>query len=271
MFTNTGGYDNNAIGYFALRYNTTGFQNVSVGNYAMEDNTDGFYNVAVGHAALSNLTTGEGNVAIGASAYTNTGDFDVCTSIGHLAAGGYFNSVSLGYATALTDEDQVRIGNSFTTSIGGFANWTNVSDKRFKKDIESNVPGLEFINKLNPVTYTYDHVAIKQFHMLHNMVYPDQNKFSFDTEGTTMSGFLAQDVKAAAESLNYDFSGVDQPQNENGYYGLRYSEFVVPLVKAAQELDAKVTTQEDLILQLIQQNEALINRIEALEDELGKK
>ena len=36
--------------------------------------------------------------------------------------------------------------------------------------------------------------------------------------------------------MNYDFSGVDKPQDESGLYGLRYAEFVVPLVKAVQEL-----------------------------------
>ncbi len=39
--------------------------------------------------------------------------------------------------------------------------------------------------------------------------------------------------------MNYDFSGVDAPKNQNDLYGLRYDEFVVPLVKAVQELAIK--------------------------------
>ena len=31
------------------------------------------------------------------------------------------------------------------------------------------------------------------------------------------------------EEIGFDFSGVDKPKNEEDYYGLRYSEFVVPL------------------------------------------
>jgi len=43
-------------------------------------------------------------------------------------------------------------------------------------------------------------------------------------------------VEAAAKKLNYEFSGVDKPQSKDRVYGLRYDNFVVPLVKALQEL-----------------------------------
>ena len=45
---------------------------------------------------------------------------------------------------------------------------------------------------------------------------------------------------AAANELNFDFSGIDKPKNENDHYALRYAEFVVPLVKAVQELNAQL-------------------------------
>ncbi|MBK9017372.1 MAG: hypothetical protein IPM82_26805 [Saprospiraceae bacterium] len=54
------------------------------------------------------------------------------------------------------------------------------------------------------------------------------------------TGFIAQEVEAAAKELGYDFSGVDRPQNEDGLYGLRYAEFVVPLVKAVQEQQEEI-------------------------------
>ena len=49
------------------------------------------------------------------------------------------------------------------------------------------------------------------------------------------SGFIAQEVEKAAREAGYDFSGVDKPKNEKDLYGLRYADFVVPLVKAIQE------------------------------------
>ena len=57
---------------------------------------------------------------------------------------------------------------------------------------------------------------------------------------------------------DYDFSGVDKPKNENDMYGLRYSEFVVPLVKAMQE-------QQQMINELRKQNADLQKRVLDLE------
>jgi hypothetical protein len=71
------------------------------------------------------------------------------------------------------------------------------------------------------------------------------------------SGFLAQDVEAAAQQVGFDFSGVDAPKNEKDMYGLRYAEFVVPLVKAIQE-------QQEEIELLQQQNAELAMRLSAL-------
>ena len=51
---------------------------------------------------------------------------------------------------------------------------------------------------------------------------------------------MAQEVEAAAESIQYEFSGIDAPKNESDLYGLRYAEFVVPLVKAMQEQQQQI-------------------------------
>ena len=75
----------------------------------------------------------------------------------------------------------------------------------------------------------------------------------YDIEKIRFSGFIAQEVESAAQNIGYDFSGVDKSSVENGgLYSLRYSEFVVPLVKAVQEL--------------IKENEELKARIERLEN-----
>ena len=39
--------------------------------------------------------------------------------------------------------------------------------------------------------------------------------------------------------MNYDFSGVDKPGDANSLYGLRYGDFVVPIVKGMQELSSE--------------------------------
>ncbi|KAF2338082.1 tail fiber domain-containing protein, partial [Flavobacterium ginsenosidimutans] len=102
--------------------------------------------------------------------------------------------------------------------------WSNYSDSRLKKDIATSTYGLNFINKLRPVTYKMK-------------------------TGTTelQSGFIAQEVETTANSIGYQFSGIVKPQNDSDYYSLRYSEFVVPLVKAVQEQQKLIEDQQTQI------------------------
>src|SRR5215831_9492476 len=66
-------------------------------------------------------------------------------------------------------------------------------------------------------------------------------------EQTLYSGFIAQDVEKAANSIGYSFSAVDAPKNETDLYNLRYEDFVAPLVKAAQELSMQ-SDQQDVVI-----------------------
>ena len=72
-------------------------------------------------------------------------------------------------------------------------------------------------------------------------------------EQTIFSGFVAQEVEQAAKDAKYNFSGVDKPKNETDMYGLRYAEFVVPLVKAVQELSKKNEEQQNKLTDQQQQ------------------
>src|SRR5215470_12928772 len=65
-----------------------------------------------------------------------------------------------------------------------------------------------------------------------------------EIEKIQFTGFLAQDVDKAAKSIGYDFSGIDK---SGKIMGLRYSDFVVPLVKAVQDLSKQ---NEDLQKQI---------------------
>ena len=72
----------------------------------------------------------------------------------------------------------------------------------------------------------------------------------YDIESMRFSGFIAQDVEALSKSLGYEFSGVDAPKNAKDIYGLRYADFVVPIVKSVQELN-------DLLLEKDKEIESL--------------
>lgn len=293
LYSNTEGSGNTANGYEALYSNSTGNDNVGIGYAALSSNQTGYYNTASGSNALTSNITGTRNTAVGFEALlennesfntavgtyalyqTTASEFN--TSIGYAAGDsydngynnvfcgantdvngtGYYNVIAIGQGTICTSSSQVTMGNGATGSYRAYANWSNISDGRFKKNIKQNVPGLSFINKLQPVTYTLDATGLDNF--LHkdeaqnkqtNIVAKTaMTKALQEKEKTLYTGFIAQDVEKAAKSLNYDFSGVDAAKNDKDVYGLRYAEFVVPLVKAVQELSKLNDTKDSAIQQ----------------------
>jgi hypothetical protein len=265
----TNGVRNVALGNYALHDNTTGQGNIAVGHESLLNNTTGAYNIAIGRGAMQLNTTGAGNTALGLSAGSFNNANDYCTFIGYDAdqssGSNYTGSVALGYNSRITASDQVRIGNSSTSSIGGYAPWSNLSDGRFKKNISEQVKGLDFIMALRPVTYNIDVNQLATY--LKEDMYKDKTgnilakpvnervKQERNEESLVLhTGFVAQEVEAAAKKLNYDFSGVDKPKNATDLYALRYSEFVVPLVKGMQEQQQEIIALKERIAQL----EALI-------------
>jgi predicted RNase H-like nuclease (RuvC/YqgF family) len=87
----------------------------------------------------------------------------------------------------------------------------------------------------------------------------DQEAFKANTLQT---GFIAQEVEKAASELGFDFSGVDKPKNKDDFYGLRYAEFTVPLVKAVQELNDKNNNLQHEIELLQNENTQLKSKIQ---------
>jgi hypothetical protein len=268
LFSNTSGSDNTATGEYALNANTIGTYNTANGVYALYHNTTGYYNTANGVNALWHNDAGVANTADGYQAlYSNTtGNYN--TALGYHAdvlTGGLTNATSIGYLAAVDASNKVRVGNTDVTSIGGQVGWTTFSDGRYKKNIKEDVKGLSFINSLQPITYTVDVNGLNDYFdkgRKHDSAY-EKKKASMqpstdEAAKIIYNGFIAQDVEAAAKKLNYDFSGVDKPKTKDGLYGLRYSDFVVPLVKAVQEL----STQND---ELKKQNDDLAQRLAKLE------
>ncbi|MCP4440381.1 MAG: hypothetical protein GY810_15655 [Aureispira sp.] len=230
-----------------MQTNTIGFSNTANGYEALHSNTDGYSNTAIGESALTANTKGDYNTAVGFEAFNN--------------GTAYSNSTAIGNSSAITASNQVRIGNNAVTSIGGFANWSNVSDRRFKKDIQENVAGLDFINSLRPVTYKLDMDAIAN-HLDHKERNIELEK---EKAAEIQTGFIAQEVEAAAKESGYKFSGVDAPKNDNDHYGLRYAEFTVPLVKAVQELSAELEESRQQNQQLKADNEEMKTKLQELD------
>jgi hypothetical protein len=268
LYSNTEGYENTATGGGSLYANTTGNSNSSFGYYSMPSNTTGSLNSANGDGALPDNTTGSYNTGMGiwSLRYNTTGSYNSALgAFSFVGSDNLNNSTALGYQAALTSSNQVRIGDTNVNSIGGYAGWTNVSDGRIKKNIQTNVPGLSFINQLQPITYNLDLDAMDGLLKIdrtkkrpgEEAVSPElaaiTQKAKEAKEKQIQTGFIAQDVEKSAQSLGYDFSGVDV--DEVGIYGLRYAEFVVPLVKAVQELSAQVNELTELV-QILQGKDA---------------
>ena len=241
LFLNTIGYQNTASGSASLQFNTIGYQNTASGNGSLRSNTTGNQNTASGVFSLYYNTTGSSNTALGYNAFSSVASFS--------------NSTALGANTFITASNQVRLGANFVTSIGGQVDWTTLSDARFKTENATKVPGIDFIKKLRPVTYYVDHEAMNAFIEAHHkgsgLRTKDEKTTSMGKSDykpeyikTLESGFMAQEVEQAAKELGYEFNGVDVPKNDDDYYGLRYGQFVVPLVKAVQELNEKLEQKQ---------------------------
>lgn len=296
LYNNTTGIENTATGAFSLYNNTTASDNTASGFYALFANSTGTFNVADGYTAAQNNIYGSSNTAIGFASLQNTTGSDGNTALGYNAGAAYdngyyncfigsetdaagadfYNTIALGHGTIVTAPNMMRVGNGATTSIGGPVGWSTISDARVKKNIRQNVPGLDFINKLRPVSYTIDLAAIDRIIQppsrqnktgkVNQQTVSRQMSDAFKAkEQIVYTGFMAQEVETAAKAMHYDFSGVDIPKNDKDLYGLRYAEFVVPLVKAVQELAAqnKQLISDNELLQ--QQKEEMLKRLSAIE------
>lgn len=126
----------------------------------------------------------------------------------------------LSWAFCPVKDGKLRLGspNFKWTTIYAQNGTINTSDRNAKKNIKSLRNSIkEFIMKLNPVSY----------------VFKDGKR--------THYGLIAQDVEDTMIELgmtDMDFGGLCKDKKENGEYtyGLRYEEFIAPLIKMVQLL-----------------------------------
>ena len=292
-----------AIGGAAMQSNTTGAHNTAVGTYALDANTTADQNTSVGYGSLSDCTTGANNTAMGDRAGENLTTGSSNTFIGHLAGGvgtvtgsdnttlggsagknlsSGSNNLLLGHDAGLsgspggpidTESNEIVLGDENITAAHVQVDWTVASDKRDKTDVEPMPMGLDFVNKLEPVTYKWDKRSnyVEKGEDFNHIVPDGSHK-----EDWLDVGFLAQDVEKLESEYGYnisDKSNLTTTLSDDGnQYGLKYNKFVPMLVKAVQELSAQVEelksnshTPKDLP-DLKGYNE-LIARIELLEKE----
>jgi hypothetical protein len=249
------GTANIGVGENALLDLSSGENNVAVGIYTLESVTTGSRNTAVGNSSMLLTSSGSFNTAFGAWALVNPMHSDYNTAVGYYA-GQQNQSLShcgsFGYDARPTASNMIHIGNTAVTWIGGMVGWGTFSDARVKQDIREDIPGLDFVLALRPVTYHYDVDRLDELMGIKKQTeeLDCMKQAKADQEKIIYSGFLAQEVEQAAQKCGYDFSGVKAPVNENTPYSLVYAEFVVPLVKAVQEQQKLIEELQNKVKEL---------------------
>ena len=97
------------------------------------------------------------------------------------------------------------------------------SDRNEKNTIKDTDLGLDFINKLKPVSYIWNNKTRTHYGLIAQDVEDLLSEINKDTKD--FAGFIKADVSEEKDNIKYS-------------YGLRYNEFISPMIKAIQELKA---------------------------------
>ena len=271
LIKNTTGRDNAACGASALSENINGSYNVATCTQALYQNTTGNFNVATGYAALYQNTTGSYNVATGAQALFNniTGSYNIAVGYQALISNtSYDQSTGIGSGANVTGSSQLQLGNSTATTYA-YGAVQDRSDVRDKADIRDTTLGLDFVNALRPVDFKWD---MREDYRPEAPQAPDQDasqeaKAAYETakakwledvklanithdgskkRGRYHHGLIAQEVKAVLDSKGIDFGGYQDHSIKGGddVLSIGYEELIAPMLKAIQELSARVAALE---------------------------
>lgn len=214
----SGVYGDIGIGYETLRNLTSPASgaNTVIGYRAMYNALTSGGSAVLGGEAGYNTTTGQNNVFLGRVAgYSNTtGSNNVCLGLNSNAA------------TATTSNSITLGNNSHNILRCAVTTITSLSDARDKKEIEELPVGLEFVEKLKPVKFTWDDRNEEGKHNIEDF------------------GFIAQDLKASQEEVNASYLGLVYEENPEKLEA-SYGKLLPVLVKAIQELSSEVKSLKE--------------------------
>ena len=234
---NATGEGNTAVGYFAGFDLTSGSQNTLVGKNAGQNLTNGSSNTFVGVDSGELVTTGQSNTFIGHNAGTTVTTGSTNVFIGSDTGSGFSSITGQGNIvigagggvnpSSASAQFEITLGNTFITALRcAQTSITSLSDARDKKDITDLRAGLDFVKGLRPVEFVWDEREEEGRHDIADF------------------GFIAQDLKAAQEDA--DMADVLKLVYESNPEKLEasYGKLITILVKAIQDLAAKVEQLE---------------------------
>jgi len=256
-YANTAGYNGTFFGYKAGYANTAGYNGTFFGYKAGYANTTGSSNTFFGYEAgrfqsdgTTGLQTPENSVYIG-----------ILTKSGSVPADGedaIDNEIAIGYNAIGNGSNTVTLGNTSIAELHCQVILTVDSDERIKKDVAPANAGLSFIEALNPITFKrvnpFDYPdAIKP------PEYKDREITEKDKDGkdktvlvktdkrpaddeNIYTGLVAQEVEAVLIEQGIDADIVST--SNMGKKSIKYGSLIMPLIKAVQELSARIEKLE---------------------------
>jgi hypothetical protein len=270
LSSNTTGDENTANGLNSLRLNSTGYKNTAFGVATLESNTTGSNNTAIGNASLYNNISGSFNVGIGESTLLG-----VTTQYG---------CVALGANADVTGNLQVQLGDSATTTYayGAVQDRSDIRDKADVRDTELGLEFVNALRPVDfkwdmredyrpeapaPVIKPTDlkedateeeKVKYAQELAAYNAYVVEKDKWLEDVKLANIThngskkrnrfhhGLIAQEVKAVLDAKGIDFGGFQDHSVKGGddVLSIGYVELIAPMLKAIQELSAKVAELE---------------------------
>jgi hypothetical protein len=259
-----------AVGYQALQNDTGASISTAVGYQALLNQSTGLYNVAIGHSAGLSVTTNNDNVFIGTTTglsttganntmvgfqagYTNTSGesntmvgrhagYDQTTGSNNLLLGHNAGRSTSPSGIITTGSNIVCLGDNNISDLYCADTTISSSDARDKTDVEDFSAGLDFVNKLRPVTYRWDKRS-------RYITKENDDILSITPDGTHKEarqhlGFLAQEVEEIEKEFGYsqtkDSQLVVNTNEDETAMGIKYERLVPVLVNAIKELSAEV-------------------------------
>ena len=270
LSSNTTGVNNTASGLQALYSNTTGDSNTASGVSALSSSTTGSRNVASGYLALQSNTTGANNTAIGVNALGSNTTGTNSSGFGQDAQANGSNQVQLGNSAttvyaygAVQDRSDIRDKSDIrNTTLGlGFINALRPVDFKWdmREDYRTESPApvakptelKEDASDEDKAKYQNDLSQYNAYIILKDAWLEEVKLSNITHDGSKKRnryhhGLIAQEVETLLNDSGIDFGGFQDHSIKGGddVKSIGYGELIAPLIKAIQELSAKVTALE---------------------------
>lgn len=218
--------------------------------------------ITVGSGGSTTYIYGSGNLgytiitpkAIDAKFYQTSG-------LGFQGGGGQFIYSQGGIAPGFTSTSSGPTGldtaydlgfSSVRWGIARASSFLTTSDVRTKNDVQDASLGLDFIKKIRPVSFLVNRGRVDMSNVVRDELGNIDPHTAVVIPGRRRHyGFIAQEVKAVLDELTdnpgIDFAGwsIADTEDSDSTQALAYDEFIGPLVKAVQELSARLEALEN--------------------------